>query len=302
MENVMHLDLHCLITRFVSLRLRDPERLARLIHSIRQHGQLMPVVVVAEAVEPPRWVLIDGYRRLEALRAVGEDLIWVDVWERSVDEALLLCLARGTERGFKAIEEAALLQELSSRYSLRTLALRIGRDVSWVSRRLSLYRALPEELLEAVRAGRVSLWAATRIMVPLARANTEHVRTLLLRLEAHPLSTRELQCLYIHYQQANRTQRERMVEHPELLLKVLQGKEEAIEAKRLAEGLEGAWCHDLAVVRRILGRLVEQVPTLFTGSQAPVERQRLRQAFVAAKTELQRLEHAIDTVPVYDPL
>jgi hypothetical protein len=103
------------------------------------------------------------------------------------------------------------------------------------------------------------------------------------------------------YQQANRTQRERMVEHPELLLKVLQGKEEAIEAKRLAEGLEGAWCHDLAVVRRILGRLVEQVPALFACSQAPVERQRLRQAFVAAKTELQRLEHAIDTVPVYDP-
>jgi hypothetical protein len=71
-------------------------------------------------------------------------------------EALLLCLARGAERGWEVIEEAALLHELSTRHSLGTLAERIGPDVSWVSRHLSLYRALPEELLEAVRAGRLS--------------------------------------------------------------------------------------------------------------------------------------------------
>ncbi|MCP3879921.1 MAG: ParB N-terminal domain-containing protein, partial [Sulfitobacter sp.] len=122
MENVLRLDLHQLTLRFAPLRLRDPERLARLTRSLRQHGQLMPVVVVAESLDPPRWVLIDGYRRLEALREIGEDLVWVDARDRSVDEALLLCLARGPERGWEAIEEAALLQELSSRYSLRELA------------------------------------------------------------------------------------------------------------------------------------------------------------------------------------
>ena len=150
MENVLRLDLHLLIPRFAQLRLRDPERLARLTRSMRQHGQLMPVVVVPDALDPPRWVLVDGYRRLEALREIGEDLVWVDAWDRSVDEALLLCLARGPERGWEAIEEAALLQELSGRYSLRELAQRIGRDVSWVSRRLNLFKALPEQLLEAV--------------------------------------------------------------------------------------------------------------------------------------------------------
>ncbi|MCP3882134.1 MAG: ParB N-terminal domain-containing protein, partial [Sulfitobacter sp.] len=106
MENVLRLDLHLLIPRFASLRLRDPERLACLTRSMRQHGQLMPVVVVPEPLDPPRWVVIDGYRRLEALREIGEDLVWVDVWERPVDEALLLCLARGPERGWEAIEEA----------------------------------------------------------------------------------------------------------------------------------------------------------------------------------------------------
>ncbi len=151
MENILRLDLHLLVPRFAPLRLRDPERLARLSRSLRQHGQLMPVVVVTESDDPPRWVLIDGYRRMEALRGIGEDLIWVDAWDRTVDEALLLCLARGPERGWEAIEEAALLHELAGRFSQRELAQRIGRDVSWVNRRLNLFKALPEELLEAVR-------------------------------------------------------------------------------------------------------------------------------------------------------
>jgi hypothetical protein len=67
-----------------------------------------------------------------------------------------LCLALGAERGLEVIEEAALLHELSTRHSLGPLAERIGRDVSWVSRRLSLYgpclrsyrsRYVPDECL-----------------------------------------------------------------------------------------------------------------------------------------------------------
>ena len=204
MENVMHLDLHCLIARFASLRLRDPQRLRTLVQSIEHNGQLVPVIAVADEQEHLRWVLIDGYRRLEALHELGEDQIWVDVWDRGVDEAVLLCLARGPERAWEAIEQAALIQELTQRYSLRQIALSIGHDVSWVSRRLNLFKALPEDLLEQVRQGRISLWAATRILAPLARANEAHARTLLAQLENQPLSTRELKCLYSQYQQANK--------------------------------------------------------------------------------------------------
>jgi ParB family chromosome partitioning protein len=183
MENVLRLDLHALIPRFAPLRLRDPARLRRLLISIEQQGQLMPVVAVPEACDESHWILIDGYRRLEALQRLGEDLIWVNVWERSVDEALLGCLARGPDRTWEAIEEAALIEELARRHSLQAIARQLGRDVSWVSRRLSLLKALPEDLLEQVRQGRVSLWAATRILAPLARANSAHARTLLAQLE-----------------------------------------------------------------------------------------------------------------------
>ena len=302
MENVLRLDLHLLNPRFAGLRLRDPERLACLTRSLRQHGQLMPVVVVAESLDPPRWVLIDGYRRLEALREIGEDLVWVDAWERSVDEALLLCLARGPERGWEAIEEAALLQELSSRYSLREMAQRIGRDVSWVSRRLNLFKALPEELLEAVRTGKLSVWAATRILAPLARANSAHARTLLRELEKTPLSTRELERLFAQYQRAPKAQRERLVENPGLFVQALDSQTQAAEDKRLAEGPEGAWCKDLVVSEKILGRLTALAPTLFSPQQDRKERERLQQPYARTKAQFQRLDQVLEQVFGHDPL
>ncbi len=302
MENVIRLDTHTLIPRFAAQRLHDPGRLRNLIRSIKHNGQLTPVIAVPHEKDDRHWVLIDGYRRLEALCQVGEDLIWVDVWDHSVDEALLLCLARGPERAWEAIEEAALLQELAARHSLREIARQIGRDISWVSRRLSLFKDLPEDLLESICQGKVSLWSATRVLAPLARANSDHARTLLAGLEQQPLCTRELKQLYSHYQQSNRAMRERMVENPGLFLKALQSKQEATDGRHLAEGPEGLWCRDLAVIGKLLNRLLRQVPTLFTPQQEPIEKKRLQQAFIQIKGPLQRLESRIDETCVCDPL
>ena len=302
MENVLRLEHHQLLTQFASLRVQEPRRQQKLTRSIERQGQLMPVVAVPADEEAVRWVLIDGYRRLEALRQLGEDLIWVDVWDRSVDEALLLCLSRGPQRAWPAIEEAALIFELSRRHSLREIAASLERDVSWVSRRLSLFQALPGDLLEAVRQGKISLWAASRILAPLARANTAHARMLLVQLEQHSLSTRELKRLYSHYKQANQVQRERLVQAPLLFFQALETHEEATQAKHLADGPEGAWCKDLAVVGQILKRLVGQVPTLFAAEQLPGERKRLQQAFAQMKSQFQRLEQALKEVSAHDPV
>ena len=293
MDNVQHIDLHALVPRFASLRLHDAPRLARLVASIEQQGQLMPVVAVPEADKAGPWVLIDGYRRREALQRLGRDRIWVDVWQHSVDEALLAALARGPDRPWEAIEEAALIAELSSRHSLQAIARKLGRDVSWVSRRLSLIKALPEDLLNQVRAGRISLWAATRILAPLARANAEHARILLAQLEHLPLSTRELKRFYEQYRHASKVQRRRLVENPVLFLQALDSREQAADDKRLAAGPEGAWYKDLRVVSAILERLLGQVPPLFGSTQEAAERERLQQAFGAAKTQFQRLELAL---------
>ena len=92
---------------------------------------------------------------------------------------------------------------LTQRDAARTCA----RDVSWVQRRLVLLGELPQALLEAVRSARVSSWAATRVFVPLARANSDHASRLLASLGAQMLSTRELRTWFDHYQGAQREQR-----------------------------------------------------------------------------------------------
>ena len=218
------------------------------------------------------------------------------MWAYSVDEALLAALARGPERPWEAIEEAALIAELSHRHSLQAIAGKLGRDVSWVSRRLSLIKALPEDLLEQVRKGRISLWATTRILAPLARANAEHARLLLAQLEHQSLSTRELKRLYEHYRQATKVQRQRLAENPALFLKALDSREQAMADKRLAGGPEGAWCQDLTVLGAILERLTRQVPSLFAAAQDPGEREGLLKAFASAKTQFQCLERALAEV------
>ena len=78
----------------------------------------------------------------------------------------------------------------------------------------------------------LSSWAANRVMVPLARANSEHAERLLAMLAATPLSTRELQCWFEHYQQTLRTAREHMVNRPRLFIDTLAG--EHGEARRRA--------------------------------------------------------------------
>ena len=302
MQNILRLEIHQLLTPFASLRVAEPRRLQQLMRCIERQGQLMPVVAVAAEKEKARWVLIDGYRRWEVLRQLGQDLIWVDGWDCSVDDALLLCLARGGERAWQAIEEAALICELSQRHSLREIATALERDVSWVSRRLSLFQALPEDLLAAVRQGKLSLWAASRILAPLARANTTHARLLLAQIEQHPFSTRELKRLYAHYRQANQVQRERLVQNPLLFLQALSTHEESTQAKRLADGPEGAWCKDLVIVGQILKRLRGQLPILFAPEQLPAERKRLQQAFVQMKDRFEQLEQALEEVIAHDPL
>lgn len=50
----------------------DPDKVTELAESILEEGQLVPIRVRADG---ERFVLIEGYHRLEALRALGEDTV-----------------------------------------------------------------------------------------------------------------------------------------------------------------------------------------------------------------------------------
>jgi ParB/RepB/Spo0J family partition protein len=163
--------------RFASSRLVEPRAVARIAHSIERCGQVVPCIVVAvsDGAGGEPLVLIDGYRRVAALRRLGRDTASVEQWTCDLADALLGLLARTQNRPFASIEEALLVRELMQGLGLsqHDLARRCGRDVSWVSRRLQLLSGLPDAALTAVRDGTLSSWSANRIVVPLARANTE---------------------------------------------------------------------------------------------------------------------------------
>ena len=283
-------DLHRLDLRFASLRMRQPRVVDRLARSIEQNGQLVPVVAVAE--QENRWVLVDGYLRIEALGRLSRDTARIELWDCSLAQALLIVLVRIQGRTWEAIEEGAVIRELITRFELpqREVARQTGRDVSWVNRRLSLVQDLPEALFTAICRGELSTWAASRVLVPLARANNDHAQTLLTALQHDSLSTRELRTWYQHYQKANHQKRERMLAQPRLFCQALQAQARDQAASELRAGPEGAWLAELKRIGQRLRGLRKQAPLVFAGVP---ETGPLQQAWVETKTLFHELDETL---------
>jgi len=265
----LDLDLHRLDLRFAGARVAEPLAVERIARSIERGGQIVPCVAVAD---PPadilqggeRLVLIDGYRRVAALRRLGRDTARVECWACDLAEAVLGVLARGQSRAWAAIEEALLVRELvqSLGLSQRDVGRRSGRDVSWVSRRLQLLAGLPDTVLVAVIEGRLSSWAASRVVAPLARANSEHAERLVKALSDAPLATRELHQWFDHYQKAGRLARERLVNHPHLFLAALEESNEQSMSERLRDGPEGRCEIALRRINVLIRSVRKRLPNL----------------------------------------
>src|SRR4030043_1298698 len=251
LREVKEIEIAQLHLRYAHTRIEWPQRVLALASSIERFGQILPVIVLREGNS---FVLIDGYLRVKALKRCLRDTVMAEIWEGKEEEALVEILARANTRKWDLLEEAALLRELHDQYHLSQsrIASMVGRKQSWVYGRLALYSTLSEDLLESIRKGTISTWAATRVIVPIARAIPEHAKTLSENLSKVSLSTRELVLLFRHYQKANRKQRENIVCEPFLFLKALHAREEATEDKSLKEGLEGKWLREWRVITHTL--------------------------------------------------
>jgi ParB-like chromosome segregation protein Spo0J len=293
LREVKEIEIAQLHLRYAHTRIQRPERVLALASSMERFGQILPVIVLREGVNS--FVLMDGYLRVKALKRCLRDAVVAEIWECKEEEALVEILARAHSRKWELLEEAALLQQLHDHYHLSQsrIASLVGRKQSWVSGRLALYNGLSEDLLEWIRKGSISTWAATRVIAPIARAIPEHAKALCENLSKEPLSTRELVLLFGHYQKANRKQRENIVGEPFLFLKALHAREEATEAKSLREGPEGKWLRDLRVIAQMLRGLLREVPMLFSSGQSPLDRRILLAAFEESQKQFMELEKQI---------
>ena len=253
-KNVIRkVDFHLLELRYSHTRVNKPKALLRMQNSITVYGQIVPVLATREK---DRFVLIDGYLRYRALKACGRDCLRVQLVEGEPDSIIHL-LATSDDRQLDAVEQASLIQELHHRfsYSFAEIDKRLGKDKGWVKRRLDLVESLPEEVMRAVMDGTVSSWAASRVLVPLSRANEQDCLDLTKKIIDDPLSTRELVCLYDHYQKSARTVRDRIIADPSLFVRTVKEQEQQKQGKQVNDGPEGKWFKDIRIVCHILKRL-----------------------------------------------
>jgi ParB/RepB/Spo0J family partition protein len=237
----VQIELGELELRYDGLRIADAGRQARLEASLAREGQQSPVLVVASGDAP--YVLVDGYRRVAALRSLGRDVVDAVVLELPEAAALVEVWRLEASRRRTALEDGWLLAELVERHgqSQAELAALLRRSKSWVSRRLGLIRALPESVQAAVRRGLLPPQGAMKFLVPLSRANAAHCERLVANLGSQPVTVRQLERLYTTWRAGDEALRERLVSHPLLFLKAdeaVAADVEADEGLKLAGELE----------------------------------------------------------------
>ncbi len=288
----MQLELHQLDLRYERLRTRNPRRERLLLGSLSEQGQQLPVVVV-RSEEAGRYVVVDGYKRLRALRRLGHDTVEAVVWEIGEAEALLLerLMRRAEAEG--ALEQGWLLVELRDRFGLppHELARRFDKTASWVSRRLALVEELPAKVQDHVRAGAIIAHAAMKYLVPLARANAEACERLSNAIAPLRLGSRQVGALYEAWMGGSEQTREHLVAEPALLLRALD------EARRKDPGPRPPserLLIDFTVMERAARRVLRQVRAGVWGRLSPPERGQVAAAAAQLRAELEALFTRLD--------
>ena len=242
----LKLELHQIARRYSDLRIKRPRSDAQLVASMARQGQSTPLLVCAAGEAPASYVLIDGYRRVQALEKLGRDVAVATTTELSEDEALLWHHQMESRGRRTALEEAWLLHELEQAhgFSRSELARRLARSESWISRRLALVEILPESVQQLVREGALCAYSAQKYLVPLARANPQDCEALASGLAECRLSTRATRQLYVAWRDGDAVQRERIIHQPDLFAAAMQALDKepasADETRRMA--IMGAYC------------------------------------------------------------
>src|SRR5450432_3351302 len=280
----MQLEFHQLDRPWEHLRVRSPQRQRRLLASLADAGQQTPIVVVAAAGQPDRYLVIDGHKRIAALQQLGRDRVDAVVWLMSEADALLLSRSMRFGPPESALEQGWLLSEMEQRfhYSLDELARRFDRSASWVSRRLALVDLLPEAIQQHVRDGKISAQVAMKYLVPVARVDADDcLRVATIFIEQH-CDARASQQLYTAWRKGTRTVRQRILAEPELFLKTQRQTPPAATsaAEQVVLDLEMA----LAILRRVSKQLTEALSGMNAGQQKQTQ-----YTIESARRELNRM-------------
>jgi ParB/RepB/Spo0J family partition protein len=303
--DTISLEWHQLECRYQSMRVHTPESIRRLMLSIHANGLQVPITVVASGLPDRPWVVIDGHLRILALKALGHDLVAANVWQLDAANALLYAWRHNKSRGWDVLEEANLLQELftTHQYSQAKLARQFGKSASWVGYRLQLLTDLPDFIKEAIYQGSLSSWVASRILIPFARANSDHAEQFVNYLTAaKPHTSREITAFYENYLRSNKKVRAELALNPSIFFKLqaIQKLESISDITQLPP--EYVWGKKCDQIVDCLHDMETVMPAAFYHQQPEQEQSDLQQRFHAAlawmnalQLKLQRRNHETTT-------
>jgi len=257
---IVEVEIDSLDLRYGKLRARRPAVEKRLMASIEEAGQQSPVIVVA-GEKPGHWVLIEGRKRVRALKRLKAEAVNAVVWELAPVEALIAAYQLQDGTGYNALEEGWLVWELvrGDGLSLAEVGRRLERSKAWVSGRLGLVEGLPERVLEGVSSGKIGAYVATRYLLPFARANASDCEKLAEKIVEHEFRSREVEALCQHYAAAGPKARSRMVEEPARFLAALKEAKKGALDPKLSEA-ENRCVKNLELIGNVALGLVRQLP------------------------------------------
>jgi len=143
----------------------DPEKMADLVASVREHGVLQPVLV--RRMAPDRYQLVAGERRYRAAEKAGLRSIPAVIKECTDREQLEMAVVENLQReDIGVIEAARAYRRLIDEFEMTqdTVAQRVGKSRGAVSNVLRLLR-LPDEVQDSVEQGEISEGHARALMM-----------------------------------------------------------------------------------------------------------------------------------------
>ena len=143
----------------------DPEKMAELVESIREHGILQPVLL--RRMGGDRYQLVAGERRFRAAEKAGLTTVPAIVRECSDREQLEMAVVENLQREDIGVMEAArAYRRLIGEFEMTqdTVAQRVGKSRSAVANVLRLLR-LPEEVQESLEQGEITESHARALMM-----------------------------------------------------------------------------------------------------------------------------------------
>lgn len=278
--------------RYGRLRVRDQRRESQVMASIEAHGQQDAISVVAD--DEGRFIVVDGHKRVRALRRLRRDVVKAVVLEMPPAEALATAYRADSGPGRSAIEDGWLVYELHrvGRWDLGKTARALERSRSWASRRLGLVEGLPEVVVCAVQRGEIGAWSAMKHLLPLARANAGVCERLAEKVIAAGLSSRQVALVCEYLAKSGEKVRERILEDPARFLQALGASSRGSQDPALSEA-ENRALKQLEIIGNVALGLTQGLARIFSYDAGETTRARLWPAWERAARRLALLGETV---------